>query len=117
MYPRTNYEMTEADLEALLRAMEPVPLIMLNLGTPRSQQESANDAWSELGKRMGFDHMTVRPINGKGSRFFTAVPNETPTQLAERTGREVEEARQAEIVTVTRDIATLQERLATLGDK
>lgn len=25
---------------------------------------------------MGFDHMTVRPVHGKGDRFFTAEKNE-----------------------------------------
>lgn len=39
MYPRTNYEMTPADLERILDACKPVPMIMLQCGAPRSQQE------------------------------------------------------------------------------
>ena len=62
---KKNYEMTQADLDGLLSAMKPTPMIMLQCGTPRSTQERANDAWAELGKRMHFDPMTVRP-NGKG---------------------------------------------------
>ena len=83
MYPRVEYEMSERDLEKIMDACKPVPLIMLNIGMPRSQQENANDAWAELGKKLGFDPMTVQPINGKGNRFFTAVPSETETQKQE----------------------------------
>ena len=68
---RTNYEMTADDLAALLDAMKPVPMIMLQCGTPRSVQENANAAWARLGERMGFDPMTVAP-NSKGDRFFSA---------------------------------------------
>lgn len=75
MYPRINYEMTEGDLTTLLDAMRPVPMIMLQCGAPSSVQQHANGAWAALGKRMGFDPMTVKPT-GKGDRFFTAVPSE-----------------------------------------
>lgn len=75
MSDRIEYEMTEADLTKLLDACRPVPLIMLQCGMPKSQQEMANDAWADLGRRMGFQHMTVRPT-GKGDRSFTAVPEE-----------------------------------------
>lgn len=70
---RKNYEMTEADLAALLAAMKPVPAIALNCGSPQSVQERANAAWARLGKAMGFDPMTVRPT-GMGDRFFSAEP-------------------------------------------
>lgn len=69
---RTNYEMTTDDLQSLLDAMKPVPMIMLQCGTPRSQQENANAAWAALGERMNFDPMTVQPT-GRGDRFFSAV--------------------------------------------
>lgn len=68
---RREFEMTEADLKQILEACRPVPMIMLNIAMPRSQQDRANDAWAELGRRMGFDHMTVQPT-GRGDRFFTA---------------------------------------------
>jgi len=70
---RTNFEMTHDDLETLLSSMRPVPLIALQCGMPRSAQESANAAWADLGKKMGFDPMTVEP-NGRGDRFFSAEP-------------------------------------------
>ena len=47
---------------------------------PISRQENANNAWKRLGNKIGFDHMAVRP-NGKGDRFFTAIPKE-PTIAA-----------------------------------
>lgn len=73
MRPRTNYEMTQADLDAILDACKPIPMIMLHIGGFEiSQQERANDAWAALGKKMGFDYMTVQP--GSGDRFFTAIP-------------------------------------------
>ena len=79
MYPRINYEMTEEDLEEILETCKPVPMIMLQCGTPPSVQENANRAWRRLGEKMGFDYDTVQPVVGKGSRFFTAVPSETKT--------------------------------------
>ena len=81
MYPRTNYEMTEADLKKILDACKPVPTIMLQCGKPSSPQENANRAWAELGERMGFDAMTVQLIEGKSHRFFTAVPTENESQM------------------------------------
>lgn len=67
-----EYEMSEADLAALLEACRSVPMIAIHAGPIRSPQENANDAWAALGKRMGFDSTTVRPVAGKGQRFFTA---------------------------------------------
>lgn len=81
---RRDYEMTEADLAKLLEAMKPVPYMVIGGMRPVSQQENANAAWAELGKRMGFEPMSVRP-NGRGDRFFNA---ETSLTLAgeEKTG-------------------------------
>lgn len=72
---RIDYVMSEEDLDQLLNAMKPLPMIMLQYGTPPSVQERANQAWAVLGKKMGFDPMTVRP-NGKGDRYFSAIPTE-----------------------------------------
>lgn len=47
--------MTEGDLNRILDACKPVAVI-----TGNSPQENANLAWAELGKRMGFDYMTVQ---------------------------------------------------------
>ena len=67
--------MTQDQLDALMDACKPVPMIALQCGTPSSPQENANYAWEKLGKELGFDHMTVTP-NGKGDRFFSAEPVE-----------------------------------------
>ena len=73
---RKNYTMTTEQYEALLEACRPVPMIMLQCGTPSSPQENANAAWQRLGKEMGFVWDTVRP-SGTGPKFFTAeeIPN------------------------------------------
>jgi len=73
MGDRREFEMTEADLQVLLKACRPIPLIMCQYGMPRSPQETANAAWGELGKKMGFDFMSVKPLPSKGDRFFTAI--------------------------------------------
>lgn len=77
MTNRQRYEMTEDDLAALLEACKPVTYIIVAGQEPRSPQDNANDAWSALGDRMGFEYLTVEPT-GEGDRFFTAVPKETP---------------------------------------
>jgi hypothetical protein len=114
MYPRTNYEMTETDLETVLAACKPVTAIMIGGYAPSSQQENANRAWAALGAKMGFDHMTVYPIPGKGNRFFTAVPSETEEARNERVEREAEEKRQAEMKQLTDEIEAKQQRLFAL---
>jgi hypothetical protein len=66
--------MTEEDLAALLEACRPIPAIALHCGPLPSQQEQANDAWRQLGEKMGFKPMTVQPVPGAGQRVFTAEP-------------------------------------------
>ena len=66
-----DFEMAQEQLDRLLKAMQPVPLIALQCGMPPSPQARANAAWKALGEDMGFKHMTVKP-NGKGDRFFSA---------------------------------------------
>ncbi len=114
MYPRTEYEMTEEDFNTLMEAMKPVPMIMLQCGNPPSQQENANRAWAALGMKMGFDGDTVRPINGKGNRFFTAIPSETESQREERIARQNEEKRKIEVERLTKEIDELSTKLNLL---
>jgi hypothetical protein len=66
-----KFEMTEADKQKILEACRPTPYIIVGGCAPSSPQENANAAWCELGRRMGFDGMTVRP-SSEGDRFFTA---------------------------------------------
>jgi hypothetical protein len=69
---RKNYEMTQEQLDKLLKACEQVPLVAVHCGPAPSQQELANIAWEALGNEMGFDFMTVRPIRGEDNKHFSA---------------------------------------------
>lgn len=69
---RTEFTLEQSDLDKLMEASKPVPYMVFGGMPPRSPQENANDAWKELGQRLGFDHMTVRPIAGKSMLCFTA---------------------------------------------
>ena len=113
IYPRTEYEMTEDDLKQILDACRPVPMIMVGNYLPSSPQENANRAWAALGRKMGFDHMTVRPAQ-RGDRFFTAIPSETPEQRERREAREKEEARTKEAVEIRAQISALQDKLTRI---
>lgn len=73
---RNNYEMSEEDLKTLINACKPVPYIIVGRVRPVSPQENANRAWASLGRKMGFDPMSVKPIPGKGPKYFTAIPTE-----------------------------------------
>ena len=117
MYPETEYEMTEKDLEEILEACKPTPVMFIGGGVPigGNQQENANSAWEKLGKKLGFDYMTVRPSN-KGNRFFTAVPSETETHKKERLKKEKEEQRIQEIKTLESEIRERQDKLKSLQE-
>lgn len=118
MYPRTEYEMTEADLETLINACRATPVMLIGGYSARaSAQENANRAWAALGAKMGFDGASVRPIEGKGNRFFTAVPNETENARTERLAAEAETRRLHEIARLAGEIADRQHQMNTLLDK
>jgi hypothetical protein len=72
---RKEFEMTDEQLNKILDACKPVPYMVFGGMEPPSQRENANRAWQALGKELGFVWDTVEPINGKGSKFFTAIPN------------------------------------------
>ena len=69
---RREFHLTPGQLEKLLDACKPVPYMVVGGVPPRSPQENANSAWKALGKELGFKHLTVRPVAGKGMEFFTA---------------------------------------------
>lgn len=77
---RREYEMTDAQREALMAAAKPVPAMFLSGGAPMfdSPQENANRAWQKLAEELGFRWDSVQPVAGKGDRFFTAEPIEQP---------------------------------------
>ena len=74
MSERVEFEMTPEDLDELLDACKPTMVIKIGDYINPGPQENANRAWAELGRKMGFHHMTVQPVREKGNRFFTAVP-------------------------------------------
>ena len=115
VYPRTNYEMTQSDLDVILDACRPVPYIVIGGHVPSSPQENANRAWAALGEKMGFDYMTVQP--GNGDRLFSAVPSETKEQRKEREDREAIEHNLREIQRLEGEIQALQEQLEDLQAK
>jgi len=119
MMPRTEYEMSEDELKAILDSCKPVPAMMLSGGRPMfdSPQENANRAWARLGEKMGFDSMSVRPISGKGQRFFTAIPSESVTAREERLAAEAEENRHAEISRLEDEIQERRVRLEELTNE
>lgn len=46
-------------------------------------QEASNRIWEELGKRMGFQWMSVKRHSYKGSRFFLAKPLDSTNPTGE----------------------------------
>lgn len=71
---RQEFEMTDEQLEKLLDACKPTPVMFLSGGMPMSPspQENANRAWQALGQELGFKWDTVKPVPGKPQQFFTA---------------------------------------------
>ena len=55
VYPRVDYEMTENDLQEILDACKPQPVMKIGSYVTKSPQEYANMAWQRLGEKMGFD--------------------------------------------------------------
>ena len=80
MSGRKEFEMSEEEHAELLRACQPVRYMVVGGMEPRSPQQNANTAWESLGSKLGFKHMTVQPVSGKSSRFFTAEPVEDRTK-------------------------------------
>lgn len=80
---RQNYTMTQADYDQIIEritAARNVSGMFLSGGMPMGNpQEAANEAWCELGRRMGFDGMTVRPAGSKLQ--FTAVSARAPVAI------------------------------------
>lgn len=116
IYPRTEYEMSQEDFDAIINASKSTPAMFLSggasmFGTP---QENANAAWAALGREMGFDYMTVRSVPGKGERFFSAIPNETDEAKTERLEREAKDAKMREISRLTNEISALEIKLHAL---
>ena len=68
-----EFKLTKEQHESLLVSCSPVRMIKIAGEWPKSPQENANAAWRRLGEELGFDHMTVKPVPGRSSRYFTAT--------------------------------------------
>lgn len=113
-YARTNYEMTREDLKSIMDACKPTLVMKIGSYTGSTPQENANRAWRLLGEKMGFDHMTAHPIQGKGDQFFSAIPSETKDQKKKRIERETRERNYKEINKLEDEIRARQDRLIIL---
>jgi len=69
---RKEFEMTEEQYSKIIEACRPVPYMIIGGIGPRSPQENANMAWEDLGRKLGFNPLSVQPVEGKNGRFFTA---------------------------------------------
>lgn len=69
---RKEFEMSYEQLEEILKACLPVPYMIFGGHEPSTPQENATRAWESLGRELGFDHLSVKPVSGQGERFFTA---------------------------------------------
>lgn len=84
---RKEFCMSDEQLAKLLDACKPV----ICIGNAQvgcfggNAQENANRAWGALGRELGFDYMSVRPVQGKDYKHFTA----DATESARRAGRGV----------------------------
>lgn len=76
---RREFKMSDEDLELIREASRPVPLIMLQAGMPLTPQQNANNAWSALGRKMGFKTYTAGPVEGKSEHYFMAEPTDDDT--------------------------------------
>jgi len=74
-----RYDLTEEQFQRVMAASQPVPMIMLQCGTPRSQQENANAAWQAVALELGCKWDTIAPYIGGGARAITAEPLEPTT--------------------------------------
>ncbi len=75
---RKEFTLTKAQMDELLDASKPTPVMYLPGGQPMFQppQENANEAWARLGKVVGFKPMTVQPVAGKKPNVFSAEPTD-----------------------------------------
>jgi len=113
MNPRTEYEMTLEQYDKLIAACKSVPCMMIGGRAPSTPQENANAAWASLGKEMGFDSMTVKPMD-KGKCWFTAVPCETDAQKEDRLNREASDRLTEKRKLLQGKISVLQKELDEL---
>jgi hypothetical protein len=75
---RKMFRMSDSDYRALLdvcKAAYSGPYIVAGGMPPPDPSEAINNAWRELGNRMGFDAMSVEST-GINPHDFTAIPKD-----------------------------------------
>ena len=70
-----EYEITQAELDSVLEASKPTPVMYLSGGQRMfdSPQANANRAWQKIAKRLNVELMTIRP-SPRGELWITAEP-------------------------------------------
>ena len=80
---RKEFEMDDKQFKRILDACKPIPYLVFGGVEPRSPQDNANAAWAAIGKELGFEPLTVKAIEGKDMKFFTAEAiEEKPVEKA-----------------------------------
>lgn len=71
---RQEIELTQEELNEILEAGKPTPVMYLSGGVPLGEtaQEKANRAWKRLADKRGFVWDSVEPVSGKAMNFITA---------------------------------------------
>ncbi len=74
---KKRFDMSPAQLDEVLDACKPTPVMYLSGGIPmfNTPQENANHAWEKLGESLGFDPYSVEPIVGAPQGAFMAEPS------------------------------------------
>lgn len=70
-----EFQMTDEQYQRLLDASNPKVIIYMTGEHPFSGSSQVNirDEWKKLGAELGFDETTVKPVDGKSEKFFTAT--------------------------------------------
>jgi hypothetical protein len=74
MTERKDFEMTDQQLKDLHAACRPIPYLVVGGVQPMSFKERIDNLWKVMGDSMGFDYKTAAPAQGKGEKWFSAVP-------------------------------------------
>jgi hypothetical protein len=82
-----KYRLSEEQMERLLDASIPIPMIMLQCGNPPSVQENVNCAWREIADELGFIWDTAVPCKWVGADKYDILAEPDP-KLTEPRGKE-----------------------------
>lgn len=70
----TKYRLTDEQYSLVMEASKPVPLILLQCGTPSSTQQNVNVAWQRVAKEHGCKWDTIAPALDGDPHNFLAEP-------------------------------------------